>query len=161
MATIDENLKLTLNFYLISDPPNTIEKDLNFSVTTERCYPYDSLNTLNPTFILKYSNNGLKDYSKYNYFYVNEWDRYYFMKPPVYEKGKVYITGEEDVLMTFKTEILDQEVLVERTPRKESNAYLPDGGAQPYVPVWTSTINFPEKFSEDWLFNDRVLVQSF
>lgn len=164
MGAISETYKLTIQFGVLQDNPATIEKTFVNS-HSENCYPFNELNVLNPTFILKYENVGqisTKDfYSNYNYFYIPEWNRYYFMEPPVYDSGLVYITGQEDVLMTFKDELLNPnfKVILARTEEKEyANAYLGDDAARPYVAAWTSTINFSDTLDEGWLLNDEVMV---
>lgn len=160
MANINTNLKLTIQFYNSTENPKKIGKDIGSPLLELSCYPYREIDTLNPTLYLKWNEQTLSDLSTYNYFYLVEWDRYYFMKPPVYKSGKVFISGEEDVLMTFQNEILNQDLLVERTSRSGAQFFLADGAVVPYVPTWTYTIDFPECFDEDWLLNEGVLVQT-
>ena len=161
MGTVSNALKLTVKFGNLQDDPATIEKTFVANATIE-CYPYGPINTIQPNLMVKYQNNEYHpDYQTFNYFYIEEWDRYYFMDPPTYDSGIVYITGNEDVLMTFKDEILAQVLLISRTEDKDRAIfYYPDTDVLPSSVVWTSTINFPQGFNTGWTLGSGILIQA-
>lgn len=75
---------------------------------------------LNPSFSLAISNID------FNYLYVPEFKRYYFVTDKVYNiNGLIDVNCEVDVLYTYKDMILKSEAIVTRATNK-ANVYLPD-----------------------------------
>ena len=67
-----------------------------------RCNLYDACSILSPTLKLRY-NSALMGY---NYFYIPEWGRYYFMETPEVQPGEItIIKGSEDYLYSNLSEI--------------------------------------------------------
>lgn len=65
--------------------------------------------------------------SRINYAYIAEWGKYYFVTDKrVLREGLCEFTLQEDVLMTFKTDILASDALIERWEQNES-PFLTDG----------------------------------
>lgn len=162
MGTVSDTLKLTVKFGHLQEDPATIEKNFVSNATIE-CYPYGPINTMQPSLMVKYQNSEQHpDYQNFNYFYVVEWKRYYFMKPPTYDSGIVYIGGNEDVLMTFKDEILDQHLLMSRVEERSlNNMYYPDSQQIPCCATWTTTEDFPVGFNAGWVLGSTgALVQA-
>ena len=61
-----------------------------------------------------------------NYFYIAEWDRYYFITNRVYLDGnRIEISGHVDVLASFKNEILQSDCIAARSA-SNSNPYIID-----------------------------------
>lgn len=61
-----------------------------------------------------------------NYFYIQEWDRYYFVTNRVMLDGnRIEISGHVDVLSSFKNEILNSDCIAERSA-SNSNPYVID-----------------------------------
>lgn len=61
-----------------------------------------------------------------NYFYVEEWARYYFITNRVFLDGnRIEITGHVDVLASFKNEILQSDCIAARSA-SNSNPYIID-----------------------------------
>lgn len=54
-----------------------------------------------------------------NYLYVNELERYYYIKDWIMENGHIRLECEVDVLMSFKNDIKKQNVIVSR----QENSY--------------------------------------
>ena len=64
--------------------------------------------------------------SRINYAYIAEWGKYYFITGKrVLREGLCEFTLQEDVLMTFRTDILASDALIERWEQNES-PYLAD-----------------------------------
>lgn len=162
-STILTNLALTVDFGRIKANPNTIEKEMIPVVSGVKCYPYNTIDLFTPALLLKYTTlENITGNGSINYFYVHEWDRYYYLTDVSYDSGRMIVVGSEDVLMTWKNDILNQTVVIERTESRDlSNLYLPDSAVSPYAVSWTSTIDFTEGIDPTWVFNDIVLVQSY
>ena len=163
MGTVSNTLKLTLEFAVLQEDPATIEKDFVPITPFVECYPYGELNVLSPNFKFKYDDTTTRGlYKNCNYFRVAEWNRYYFMSPPTYDSGICYISGQEDVLMTFKNEILTQPFILSRVEQRSfANMYYPDNQQIPICAAWTTTENFPIGFNESWVLGSTgALVQA-
>lgn len=101
---------MTINCYTNNSPPNKIGKTL-VSVGTYTGYLRDSCSITAPTFTLE--TNSLP--VNVNYFYVVEYDRYYFVDTIVLNINGLYeIHGSVDVVESFKTEILNLTGIIER-----------------------------------------------
>lgn len=123
-----------INLYKNSAPPNKVDKTSNLSNNSGniivRFTRPDSFDILNPTVIISLSDisgfeNSLSDIKKYNYMYVSEVSRYYFIDRITTENGLVKIMGRCDVLMSHKKDILASSQFILRQQNKRS-AYLPD-----------------------------------
>lgn len=67
-----------------------------------RCSVYDACSILSPALKLRY-NAALMGY---NYFYIPDWGRYYFMETPELQPGEIMmIRGSEDYLYSHMAEI--------------------------------------------------------
>lgn len=61
-----------------------------------------------------------------NYFYVKEWEKYYYIRSKDIINGNLlYITGHMDVLMSFKSAILNSQIIALRSA-SNPNAYIVD-----------------------------------
>lgn len=88
----------------------------------------------------------------FNYVYIPEFSRYYFVsEPPIFEEGYYRVKLHVDVLMSFKSQILAQNVIVKRQ-EKAYNLYQVDEKMNVYnTPVYR-TIEFPNGFSNTGYF---------
>ena len=119
---------MTLYLYNLLVDPRTVDKSaigalspVNFS-NLELGYRAignlrDRCSIIDPVFTLELDNG---DVGKFNYLYVSEWGRYYFVRETVVERtGLVTAYCHVDVLYTYKTAILNLSAYVERN---ETNA---------------------------------------
>lgn len=89
-----------------------------------------------------------------NYVYINDLERYYYIKDWVMENGYIRLECEVDVLMSYKKAINDQYVIVKRQEH-DYNLYQVDEKMNCYnTPVYR-TIPFSSGFSSS---GDIVLV---
>lgn len=65
----------------------------------------------------------------YNYMYIREFDRYYFIDDISSVRNKLWtITASTDVLMSFKNDILTSSVILDKVENElVANLYLDDG----------------------------------
>lgn len=85
----------------------------------------------------------------YNYAYIAEFGRYYFVKPPLYQAGGVVeLSMESDPLMSFKSDLLELEVVVARNENIK-NGYLVDNNFKAYAYDEVQTFAFPNAMEND------------
>ena len=79
-----------------------------------------------------------------NYVYVDELERYYYIRNWTMENGYVTLECEVDVLMSFKNAIKQQNVIVSRQ-QKKYNLYMTDPKQKFYNTNATVVKEFPKK----------------
>lgn len=78
------------------------------------CEVYHECSIMNPVFLLKYSSSIVN----YNYIKVQSWGRYYYIvDQTVAPGGRIYLTCQEDVLMSNKEEILRLRANIHRNEK--------------------------------------------
>ena len=109
---------MNIRLYNISDNPNKVSKNAKKDEGTlfdnVRFKEKDALNVLNPTLILDMGTE-LSDCVKYNYVYIPKTTRFYYITNIKAEGGLIYIETRVDVLMSFKSDILNSEQYVTRS----------------------------------------------
>lgn len=87
----------------------------------------------------------------FNYAYVPELNRYYFVDDvDVLRTGVIVLKLRVDVLESFKTVILAQHAIVSKTTTP--NLYLPDENLKTMVKTKTDIVNFPSGLLENGEF---------
>lgn len=79
-----------------------------------------------------------------NYVYVDELERYYYIRNWTMENGYILLECEVDVLMSFKNAIKQQNVIVSRQ-QKKYNLYMTDHKQKFYNTNATVVKEFPKK----------------
>lgn len=95
---------------------------------TINCFIKEPTSLLTPTILLHLEHNSpsYTEVFKWNYMYIEEFGRYYFITNIVSESSKlVWISGTVDVLATYRDEILDTKAFVQYSA-KLSNPLLHD-----------------------------------
>lgn len=118
---------MNITLYSTSSPAIQVNKTLTqrASITGE---PHEIVSDKEMTLRLAIGN--LANVKASNYCYIGETGKYYFINPDYkIENQSVIIALKEDVLMSFKTQLLAQTVTVSRNENL-SNAYLYDNGYQ-------------------------------
>ena len=90
-----------------------------------------------------------------NYVYIQDLERYYYIKDWIMENGFIRLDLEVDVLMSFKDAIKAQNVIVSRQ-EKNYNLYQIDKKTQTINAPATRILEFPSGFS--YSTNEWVLV---
>lgn len=88
--------------------------------------------------------------SAYNYMYIPEFGRYYFISEPVCEYNKMWrIRGKCDVLYTYGAEIRQNRAIIDRTSAgSDANLYIDDGTFITDARKYTQIIQFPNGLDE-------------
>lgn len=110
--------------------PNVVNKELTEVVAFDEVIFKDDTSLLNPTIIINGVSNAssytIEDIGNSNYFSIPKVNRYYFITDiTMMSGGRVAITGNVDVLMSFKTDIIGSTQLIVRQEKKTNN-YLID-----------------------------------
>lgn len=130
---------MDLRLYYTSDENNKINKSLSNGMILTGTMR-DSSSIINPVILVEGSS-----FSEYNYAYIPQFDRYYFIKGITNYRNNLWILELEcDVLMSFKSSILNMNCILIETEDKGADRYLADSR------VWvakvkdkTDIINFP------------------
>ena len=118
---------MDVTLYRVTDQPNKVVKNLKKvkELSDVRFIEKDALDILNPTILFK-NTTEIADNSKYNYFKIAKFNRYYFITSITAEGGLVRVTGKCDVLMSHSADILASQQYVLRQESKYKNPYLFD-----------------------------------
>lgn len=92
--------------------------------------------------------------SQLNYVYIEEFDRYYDCVPILLNEGMYQLTCEVDPLMSFKNEILNLNVIVDKN-EYEVNPYIDDGSYMVEERQRVETIEFPLGFND---YGSHILI---
>lgn len=113
----------TIHLYITNDSRNKVSKTLNNELTFNISFKNDT-SVINPVFVL----DSLVDLSYYNYMYIEQTQRYYFIDNVEVCKGRLFkIYAVSDVLMSFKEHILNITGIVDFTEKNSLiNKDLPD-----------------------------------
>lgn len=125
--------------------------------TIEAKYSNIPIEVLEPSSIIRPSlrvSSGLVGQSV-NYIYVNELERYYYIKDWIMENGHIRLECEVDVLMSFKDAIKQQNVILARQ-EKNYNLYQVDNKMKLLNAPATRVIEFPSGF--DYSTQEFVLI---
>ena len=132
-------MSINVSFYNTSSDPRMINKALAL-VSTLSCDLLDSTDITRPV-ILTDSPAALHNV---NYMYIADFSRYYFVKTEIVNGSICKITGDCDVLMSFKSGVLNTKVLLDRTANDNyNNLYLADEKIRKYAYERTQAKLFP------------------
>lgn len=135
---------MTITLYRNSSIPNKVVKNLT-QVTSITGTLRAGTSILSPSILLE---GASLTSINYNYFKVNEWNRYYFLGPVEYGiKDTVTITGVVDVLMSFASDILKARAIIERQENLW-NMYLNDNGVIMNQNYKHKIKKFPNSFND-------------
>lgn len=109
-------------FYVNNSDASVINKNYTETKRYANVQIKKGCSILNPVLILTSSPEVISS----NYFYIPLWKRYYFINSYSVATGnRVTISGEVDVLESFKNDILNSECLLQRS-ESNYNLYLAD-----------------------------------
>lgn len=91
---------------------------------------------------------------KYNYMYISDFDRFYFIDDIIsYRTGLWIIKASVDVLMSFKNDIIQSEVIIDKAENEmDSNLYLDDGSFVMDSRKYNEVKEFPSGLNENGSF---------
>ena len=108
---------------------------------------------INPSFLIEHSNP-----SGFNYCYISDFGRYYFITNITSVRTGIWrIDCSVDVLMSFKTQILNLDVIVSNNSGFDNEKYFSGDSWQTLVKTKTDIINFPSGLLDD---GEYILITS-
>lgn len=129
---------MNIVLYVNSSEKNAINKNIGSALTLTGTLRGES-SVINPSFVIELTNP-----SGYNYCYISEFGRYYFIKDITSVRNNLWrIDCSVDVLMSFKNQILNLDVIVEDATNDSSESYMSGEVWQTTVKTKTDVINFP------------------
>lgn len=107
--------------------------------------PRDEISVMNP--IIRFESESIL---RYNYAYIPSLQRYYsIVDRTAYRQGVWDITFAVDVLMSFRADISDLEVVVEKQSMLENgDEYIDDGSLVSENVMFQSIYEFPAGFND-------------
>lgn len=123
-----------------------LTKDLTDDLSINNVYFKDEVNRSSP--ILSLTSNV--DLSMYNYLYIPDLDRYYYINDIKYSKQHIYINCSIDVLMSFRSDILQLTTIINRSS-SSYNLYLDDDKFKLLNYETIRTLKFPNGFTDQQL----------
>lgn len=132
--------------YQNTSEKNKINKSL-IEVETLTGTLRESTNLINPVIRIEYD-----DPTAFNYCYIREFGRYYFVDNiEIMRTNLLSLSLSVDVLESFKSEILSQKAIIEKSTNINSD-YLPDENLKTLVKTKTDIINFSNGFLDSGEF---------
>lgn len=138
---------MDITLYVNNSEKNKIGKNLtnDFSLSgTLR----DATNIINPIILVE-----LNEIANYNYCYISNFKRYYFITDiTVIRTGLYAISLSVDVLESFKSDIKNLSVILINTENVGSSNYLPSSVFRNNVKSKTDILNFPNGLNDSGEF---------
>lgn len=137
---------MRITLYKNTSEKNKIGKNLTNSSTLTGTMR-DQTSITKPYIMIEHA-----DPTDFNYCYIDVFDRYYFVNEvTVIRNGLLGVSLVVDVLESFKTQILAQNVIVNKS-QSNTNFYLPDENLKTNVKTKTDILNFASGFLESGEF---------
>lgn len=112
---------MTINLYQIAEDPRVVPKTLPEAVVMTGSIRDEQVDVMHPAILMSGAPSTL-----YNYAYLPDFGRYYFVDPPITERtGLIRLQMHIDVLQTYYDQIIVAPVIVERSADKY-NTYIAD-----------------------------------
>ena len=155
---------MTMNIVLFkcTDDPKVMRKTLRGPVANLECQIKDDCGVIRPTVIIKSRSNVLNS-TDVNYFQIPDWKRYYFIKELItHPDGTTTISGEVDVLNSWKSSLNDLDVVVTRSSGGFSGGseFLPDNTAVFDVRPKTRVIPFNRGTNDGFDTNLHFIIHT-
>lgn len=139
---------MNIILYKNSSPNNYIEKTLTGAVTITGAFRATS-SIINPEFSIEFKNP-----SQYNYLYIPEFKRFYYINNIESVKTNLWkLYCHVDVLNTYRSQILAHQAIIDKqTYASKSDLYLDDGDFVVKNKKSVEIERFPNGLNEDCKF---------
>lgn len=139
---------MEITFYVNNEEPEKVNKNLGTGQTFEGTLK-DSVIIERPSILIETD----IDINDYNYFYIPEFNRYYFRTDIEVVRNNLFrISGRTDVLMSFKEPMKNFQVILDHSEVTGVTNYQSSPVWQALVKTKTDIINFPYGLSENGEF---------
>lgn len=139
---------MEITFYVNNEEPEKVNKNLGTGQTFEGTLK-DRVIIERPSILIETD----IDINDYNYFYIPEFNRYYFRTDIEIVRNNLFrISGRTDVLMSFKEPMKNFQVILDHSEVTGVTNYQSSPVWQALVKTKTDIINFPNGLSENGEF---------
>jgi hypothetical protein len=139
---------MEITFYVNNEEPEKVNKNLGTGQTFEGTLK-DRVIIERPSILIETD----IDINDYNYFYIPEFNRYYFRTDIEIVRNNLFrISGRTDVLMSFKEPMKNFQVILDHSEVTGVTNYQSSPVWQALVKTKTDIINFPYGLSENGEF---------
>lgn len=136
-----------IDTYINSSDNNKINKNITAVASSVSVTCYDDTNMINPRLIVSAAEDN------FNYCYISDFNRYYFVTDKTISQGRVYLQLKVDPLLSFASEIEDLGVILARST-DHYDLFLPDSD----YPVRSDKLIQVEQFSNGFGGEQFVLA---
>lgn len=136
-------MSMTITLYHNDSDKRTLNKNITNAGALNNAVIIDDTSILTPR--LKVRDNGII-MVQYNYCYIADFKRYYFITDVTISNGYIYIDLKVDVLMTYQNEIKNLYAVIKRQ-QTACNYYLDDEMYKSYEYSRIQTKEFPNGFT--------------
>jgi hypothetical protein len=138
--------------YVTGSESNALDKVLQNSYELQGSLRSES-SIINPTFLVQANN-----ITQYNYCFIPDFNRYYFITDIVSIRTNLWrVSCRVDVLMSFKTQILNLDVTISDATAPDIETYKNGEQWQALVKTKTDVINFPNGLLDN---GEYILITS-
>lgn len=136
---------MVIYLYNCVEPDNKIDKSLPEPAIMEGAYRESNVDTIRPSILIQ----DPHPQRQYNYCYIPELHRYYFIRDWQSVRHELWrIDCEVDVLKTYAQEIKNQQVIINKQQSNFVNTYIDDGDWICTNKIFMKIIPFPYKMCE-------------
>ena len=138
---------MQIEFYYNSSEKNKINKSISRELTMDGNLR-DECSVINPTILVEHSN-----LSNYNYVYIPEFKRYYFITEMTIVRNNLWrISLKVDVLESFKSDILNLSCIVDKQQYENYGNNIDDGSYINKADSFVEIANYPNGFNSSGEF---------
>ena len=138
---------MQIKFYYNSSEKNKINKSISRELTMDGNLR-DECSVINPTILVEHSN-----LSNYNYVYIPEFKRYYFITEMTIVRDNLWrISLKVDVLESFKSDILNLSCIVDKQQYENYGNNIDDGSYINKADSFVEIANYPNGFNSSGEF---------
>lgn len=143
---------MIIDLYVTGSEKNAIYKTLQSNVELQGTLK-EECSIINPVFVIEHANP-----SSYNYCYIPEFNRYYYITDIVSVRTNLWrVSCTVDVLMSYQTQILNLDVIVNANSSPDLETYVNGSQWVSSVKTKTDIINFPNGLLES---GEYILITS-
>lgn len=132
---------MTITTYSNASEEHVLDKDITKINDQVSVVLKDDTNVINPTLITSQNISHT-----FNYIYISDFDRYYYVRNITYSQQRFYIECAVDVLMSFNSDIKGLNVIANRSSSR-FNVYQPDAQVSFLQKNIIATQKFPYGFN--------------
>ncbi len=136
---------MDLWLYTTATPNNYVNKVLSNDTKLTFYTKNQNTDIMNPSIIL---NGDVAGFCGFNYAYIPEYGRYYFVSPPIISGKTVYLKMHVDVLYTYRAIIMKSPCIAIRSSNR-GNLYFQDDYIQFEEGYRYNVSKFPYRFDAE------------